>query len=141
MKIIAVASHDQAADRIADSVNRTLAQKYKSLLAQTSFSVSAVHDRHSSSLKTIQDIPEDKMVILIDLHDHTGKSLLVVAAIPRNLAEIGDHDVVTDIYLIHDNKTDRATLEPRIIKMRGIEYAIATLVSRYGSRYIDFGDN
>jgi hypothetical protein len=137
--LIALAAED-ASVRISRGVRETLKKSYSSLFANVFYNVFVLDDRKKSDIKRVQnmkasDIP---IVVTVETADHDKVTFVVAVS---TLEPLMGNVNPTIAYITYKGKTDEYEIEPRLIKVRGIEYAIASTVARRASAYIDFGDN
>lgn len=134
---IAIAANSE---RVSADVRARLKKSYSSLFSQAFYKVLDVPDRSKSNLKLVREMPETHYPVVVEVEDSKHASVTFVAAVSVHEPLMGNVSP-TVAYIMHDNTTTKYTLEPRLIKVRGIEYAIASLVARQSSVYLDLGDN
>lgn len=127
MKVIAIAGSDRSGEILANSISTLMRQKFKTFFQNVAYTV-ACHD--------IAD--DDAMNVEINMHDNDGKELKIWCYLPRNLATIGDMEAPAKVTFLQNGKEHNEILQPRVIKMRGIEWAIVTTITRKATQYLNF---
>ena len=137
--LIALAMSEDASVRISNAVQEKIKKSYGSLFANVFYSVEVLDDRRKSSNPHVKTMPVTQIPIVVTLSDKSNDTVTFVVAVSTLEPLLGNPNP-TIAYITHKGKTDEYEIEPRLIKMRGIEYAIASTVARRASAYIDFGD-
>lgn len=134
---LALAAEDLSA-RISDGVRQVLKRSYTSLFANVFVQVYDITDRHKSEIKQVKEMDADYTPVLVSVEDQKHKRVTFVFAVPvvGNVMHVPYPPLG---YVIFDNKVQEFSLEARVIKVRGIDYAIAATVARRAPNFIEFG--
>nr|DAF93726.1 MAG TPA: hypothetical protein [Myoviridae sp. ctshb19] len=134
---LALAAEDLSA-RISDGVRQVLKRSYTSLFANVFVQVYDIPDRHKSEIKQVKEMDADYTPVLVSVEDQKHKRVTFVFAVPvvGNVMHVPYPPLG---YVIFDNKVQEFSLEARVIKVRGIDYAIAATVARRAPNFIEFG--
>jgi len=134
---IALAAEDISA-RISDGVRQIMKRSYTSLFANVFTQVYDIEDRKKSEIKQVREMDKDLSPVLVTVEDQKHQKLTFVFAVP-NIGNVLHIPNPAQGYILHDNKVQEFDLESRVIKVRGIDYAIAAAVARRAPNFLDFG--
>lgn len=135
--ILSLAAEDQSL-MISRRVRSILEKSYSSLLANVYFRVYEITDRHHSDIARVKNMPDTSLPVVVTIEDQNHKKLTVVADIPKSSIGINKSTDEAVLYFSCGNESETFNLEARVIKIRGIEYAIASAIARRASKYIDY---
>lgn len=134
---IALAAEDVSA-RISDGVRSILKKSYSSLFANVFVRVFDIDDRNKSDIKIVREMDADYAPVWVTVESATHDVVTFVFAIPLRPPML--HVALIPLaYTIHGTKTAEFHLEPRVVKVRGADYAIAAAIARRAPNFIDFG--
>ncbi len=136
---IALAAESESV-RISNGVREKIKKSYSSLFANVFYKVFVLEDRKTSDLKLVREMPMTEIPVVVTVEDQNHDKVTFVVAASRVEPMLGNPHP-TMVYITSKGKTETHELEARLIKVRGIEYAIASVVARRASAFIDFGDN
>ncbi|MND86866.1 hypothetical protein D3C80_788460 [compost metagenome] len=136
---IATASDDMNA-RVSTDVRAVIAKSYSSLFSNVFYQVLDIPDRSKSDIRLVKEMEDDYIPVVVTVEDADHNKVTFVFAAHRMQPMLGNANP-TKGWLLHGNKVDEFTLESRVIKVRGVAFAIAAMVARRASRFIDFGNN
>lgn len=135
--ILSLAAEDQSL-MTSRRVRSLLDKSYSSLLANVYYRVYEISDRKHSDIARVKNMPDTSFPVVVTIEDQNHKKLTVVADVPKSSIGIDKTTDEATLYFTCDGKTEEFNLEARLIKIRGIEYAIASGIARRASKYIDY---
>ena len=140
IQLAIAAAADELNPRISQDVRQILAKSYSSLFSRVFYQVVDINDRARSDIRLVKEMDDDYIPVVVTVEDKNHQKVTFVFATHRTPPTLNNANP-TKGWLLHESKVDEFTLESRVIKVRGVAYAIAATVARRASRYIDFGDN
>jgi len=134
---IALAAEDVSA-RISDGVRSILKKSYSSLFANVFVRVFDIDDRHKSDIKIVREMPKEYAPVWVTVENAQHDIVTFVFAVPT-LAPVLHIPNPPLAYVIHNEKVEQFKLEPRVVQVRGADYAIAAAVARRAPNFIEIG--
>ena len=134
--MIALAAEDISA-RISDGVRAILKKSYSSLFANVFVKVFDLVDRAASDIKIVKNMDRDYSPVVVVVENQTHDRVTFVFAVPTSIQVLHVQNPIL-AYAIHNEKIQEFKLEPRVVKVRGTDYAIAASVARRAPSYIEF---
>uniref|UniRef100_A0AB39CE04 Uncharacterized protein n=1 Tax=Pseudomonas phage HRDY3 TaxID=3236930 RepID=A0AB39CE04_9VIRU len=135
--MLALAAVDNSA-RISEGIRNIFKKSYTSLFANVFPQVIDIEDRKKSDIKLVREMDKDYSPIVVQVEDRNHQRVTFVYAVPT-MGQFLHIPNPTKAYLIFNEKVSAFALEPRVVQVRGTDYAIAASVARRAPSYIEFG--